>query len=385
MIQRTGHLTTLQGLLERHPVVAIVGARQVGKTTLARQVAARGHAKATFYDLEDPTDQLRLGEPIPALREARGLVVLDEIQRLPGLFEALRVLVDRPECAARFLVLGSAAPALLQQSAETLAGRIAYHTLEGFRLEEVGPEHLAHLWLRGGFPRAFLAPSDEAASEWCREFVSTFLERDVPQLGLRLPAAALRRFWVMLAHVHGQTLNAAELGRSLGVTDAVVRRHLDALCSALVVTTLQPFWENLSKRQVKAPKVYVTDTGLLHALLGVAERESLLGHPKVGASFEGFGVAQVIARLGARREECFTWATHAGAELDLLVVRGQRRLGFEIKLTETPRTTRSMHVALADLRLERLDVIHAGEHTFPLGDRLRAVALGRLLEDVPPL
>ncbi|MBI4950414.1 MAG: ATP-binding protein [Myxococcales bacterium] len=385
MIERTQHLAELKGLLERHPVVGIVGARQVGKTTLARQLAAELGGTATFYDLEDPADRTRLAEPVPALRDAEGLVVLDEVQRLPELFTALRVLVDRPGCAARFLVLGSAAPALLRQSAESLAGRIAYHPLEGFHLAEVGASELPALWLRGGFPRAFLAASDAGAAEWCRQFVGTFLERDVPQLGLRLPATTLRRFWVMLAHVHGQTLHASELGRSLGVSDATVRRYLDALTSALVVRTLAPWFENLSKRQVKAPKVYVADPGLLHALLGVADQNALLGHPKVGASFEGFAIAEVVARLGARPEECFVWATHAGAELDLLVVRGRTRLGFEVKHTEAPRTTRSMHVALADLGLERLDVIHAGEHTFPLGERMRAVALGRVLTDVEPL
>ncbi len=385
MIERRRHLEVLEGYLDRHPVVAILGARQVGKTTLARQLVARQSLPATVFDLEDPDDLRRLSEPMLALRELRGLVVLDEIQRRPDLFEVLRVLADRPETPARFLVLGSASPDLLKQSSESLAGRILYHRLGGLALDEVGIEERERLWLRGGFPRSFLAGSDPASAEWRREFVSTFLERDLPELGVTIPSATLHRFWSMLAHYHGQIWNGSELARAFGVTHSTVRRYLDVFTSALVLRQLQPWFENLKKRQVKSPKVYLADSGILHTLLGLETREDLLRHPKVGASWEGFVLAEVLVRLEARREECFFWATHAGAELDLLVASGQRRLGIEVKRTSAPTMTRSMHSALSDLGLERLDVVHAGEHTYPLAERVRAVALARLDQDLEPL
>jgi hypothetical protein len=266
-----------------------------------------------------------------------------------------------------------------------LAGRIHYHELGGFALDEVGQDTTERLWLRGGFPPAFLAASDVASAEWRRDFVRTFLERDLPQLGVRVPALTLRRFWTMLAHYHAQVWNGAELARAFGVTAPTVRHYLDTLTAALVLRQLPPWFENLSKRQVKVPKIYIADSGLLHTLLNVQTRTALEGHPKVGASWEGFALGEVITRLEAQPEECFFWATHAGAELDLLVVRGQQRWGFEFKRTVAPRLTRSMHTALADLRLERLDVVHAGDQTFPLAAHVRAVALGRLLDDLEPL
>jgi predicted AAA+ superfamily ATPase len=383
MIARSRETRTLRGLLERYPVVAIVGARQVGKTTLAKATAA-GH-NAVAFDLEDPTQLARLGDPVLALSGLRGLVVIDEVQRHPDLFPVLRVLADREGRPATFLVLGSASPGLLRQSSESLAGRIAYHELGGFALDEVGVESRDELWLRGGFPRAYLAASDAHSAEWRRAFVQTFLERDMPQLGFRLPAPTLHRFWSMLAHCHGQVWASAELARSFGVADTTVRRYLDALAGSMVVRTLQPWHENLAKRQVKSPKVYVADTGLLHTLLGIRAREDLDVHPKLGASWEGFVIDQVVRRLGAHREECWFWATHSGAELDLLITRGRRRLGFEVKRTSAPRITPSMRSAAEDLKLDSLDVIHAGSETFPMSNGIRAVAACRLLDDLDPL
>ncbi len=385
LIERHRHQEEVQGLLERHPVVTLLGARQVGKTTLARQLAARFDGPVSFFDLEDPTDLARLAEPMLALRELRGLIVVDEVQRRPELFPVLRVLADRLERPARFLILGSASPELLQQTSESLAGRIYHHELGGFDLDEVGIDAREKLWLRGGFPRSFLADTDGASAEWRRGFVRTFIERDLPGLGIQIPPETLRRFWTMIAHYHGQVWNGAELARAFGVSAMTVRRYLDLFTSALVLRQLQPWFENLGKRQVKSPKVYVADSGLLHSLLSLTTRDDLDRHPKVGASWEGFVLREVIERLGARPEEVFFWATHAGAEIDLLVVRGQRRFGFELKRTAAPRMTPSIRTALDDLQLERVDLIYPGDATFPLAERVRALALSRLAEDLEPL
>jgi len=385
MIPRERHLKQLQHLLEGNPVVALLGARQVGKTTLARALVERRGGAAARFDLEDPDDLARLSEPKIALGAREGLVVIDEVQRRPDLFQILRVLVDRQNSSTRFLILGSASPNLLKQGSETLAGRIAFHELDGFALDEIGMHQSEAAWLRGGFPRSFLAPSDDDSAAWRRNFVRTFLERDLPQLGSQVPSGTLHRFWSMLAHYHAQVWNAAELSRALGAAGSTVRRYLDLLHSSLVVRVLQPWHENLGKRQVKSPKVFIADPGLLHTLLGIVTRDDLERHPKVGASWEGFVLREVVRQIGARPEECYFWGTHAGAELDLLVVRGGRRLGFEIKRTTSPAATRSMHAAREALALERLEVIHAGEHTFALRDGIRAVALGRLDRDLEPV
>jgi predicted AAA+ superfamily ATPase len=384
VIDRSAHLAEIARLFRSHPIVAILGPRQVGKTTLARAFADARHEQAHRLDLENPDDLSRLSEPMLALERLTGLVVIDEIQRRPDLFQVLRVLVDRPRGKARFLVLGSASPSLLRQSSETLAGRIAYHELGGFSLGEVGVRRRERLWRRGGFPRSYLARAEGDSYEWRSQFVTAFLERDIPLLGLRLPPASLRRFWAMLAHYHGQIWNGSEIARSFGVSDTAVRGYLDALRGTFMVRLLQPWSENLGKRQVKSPKVYLADSGLLHALLGIRDAAHLDVHPKIGASFEGFAIHQVVAHLGADPTDCFFWATHQGAELDLLVVRGGRRRGFEFKLTTSPAVTRSMRIALQDLRLDGLDVVHAGSHTFPLTEGIRAVSIDRMLDDIRP-
>ena len=385
MVNRRRELELLRGLTSRHPVIGIVGARQVGKTTLARRFAALWKGPVTFFDLENPPDLARLADPILALSDLKGLVVIDEIQRAPDIFSAIRVLVDRPRRTAKFLVLGSASPGLLRQSSESLAGRIAYHELRGFSIDEVGMDRAERLWLRGGFPRAYLARTNAASMEWRRWFARTFLERDVPQLGSRIPATTLSRFWMMLAHYHGRVWSAAEFARSFGIADTTVRSYLDLLTSALVVRQLPPWHENIAKRQVRSPKIYIADSGLLHSLLNLSGRDELESHPAIGASWEGFVLQETIRRLAARWDECWFWATHGGAELDLVVVRGSARLGFEIKRTTTPRMSKSIYSALSDLKLRRIDIIHAGDETYPLAPQVRAVAFRRLLEDLEPM
>jgi predicted AAA+ superfamily ATPase len=382
MISRRRHRARVRVLLKDYPVVAILGARQVGKTTLALQLLDESKSPGERFDLEDPADLARLSDPLLALGDLRGLVVIDEVQRTPDLFSVLRVLADRRPRRARFLVLGSASPELLRQSSETLAGRIAFHTLDGFDLSEVNHENLSRLWLRGGFPESFLARSNGVSFTWRRNFIRTFVERDLPQLGVRVSAQTLSRFWSMLAHYHGQIWNASELGRAMGATDKTIRHYLDVLSAALVVQQLQPWYANVKKRQVKAPKVYVRDTGILHGLLDIRDRRDLERHPKVGASWEGFMLRQVLHHLGAAPEECFFWATHSGPELDLLWVRGRRRWGFEFKRTSSPGMTRSLHAALETLELQRAFVIHAGEKTFPLHRKVTAVAAHRVLKDI---
>ncbi|MFZ4478589.1 MAG: ATP-binding protein [Rhodoferax sp.] len=372
----------MRSLLAQFPVVALIGPRQAGKTTLARQLA-EGES-AHFFDLEDPRDAARLAAPMLTLEPLTGLVVLDEIQTQPQLFAALRVLADRVDKPARFLLLGSASPELAQHSAESLAGRVAYHELTGFNLAEVGPDKLRQLWLQGGFPRAYI-DDPVSSAHWRHAFARTYLERDIPALGLRLPPATLRRFWGMLAHYHGQTWNGAELARAFGVSEKTVRHYLDILSATFMVRVLAPWHENLGKREVKAPKIYLTDSGLLHTLLGLDTEADLMGHPKVGASWEGFALQQVVAALGASARDCHYWKLHTGAELDLLVQHKGLRRGFEFKLTDSPRTTASMHSALKDLKLASIHVVHAGTHSYPMADRIHALALADLLSlQLPP-
>ena len=382
MIHRHQHLKALERLLRGSPVVALLGARQAGKTTLARQLAQRRKGPAHVFDLESSADVARLADPLLALSSLKGLVVLDEVQRRPELFPTLRVLADRRPRPARFLVLGSASPSLLRQSSESLAGRIAYYELPGLSLAETGPKSIDLLWLRGGFPLSFTARSHAASHRWRQDFVRTFLERDIPQLGIAIPSAMLERFWSMLAHYHAQTWNGSELARAFGVSHHVMRRYLDVLEATFMVRALKPWSANLGKRQVKAPKVYVRDSGLLHRLLDIGTRDELERHPKVGASWEGFVIENLIRTIGADERQCYFWATHSGAEIDLLVQRRGRLRGFEVKRTSSPAVTRSMRSAFADLDLHSLDVIHAGEETFPLAKGIRAVAAARMLDDL---
>ena len=382
-VRRLRHLRRLTLLLRESPVVALLGARQIGKSTLARQLVAARRGPTTWFDLENPEDLARLADPGLELRPRRGLVVLDEIQRLPNVFPLLRVLADRPRTPARFLVLGSASPELLRQTSETLAGRVAFHELDGFDVGEV-PD-LDRLWLRGAFPRSYLARSGAASRRWRDDFLRTFLERDLPGLGSTVAPATLRRFWTMLAHWHGQLWNGAEFGRAFGVAHTTVRRYLDLLTSVFVVRQLPPWHANVAKRQVRSPKVYVGDSGILHALLGLTTREALVSHPKVGASWEGFVVRQITRLLAARPDQCFHWSTHSGAEIDLLVVAGHRRYGFEVKRTEAPRLTASMRSAMETLDLQRLDVVHAGRRLYNLAPRVRALPAAQLTAELRPL
>ena len=369
-----------------HPAVALVGPRQCGKSTLSRMVAV-GKPETAFFDLESAVDRRRLSVPEQTLGALAGLIVIDEIQRQPGLFETLRVLLDRPGPLARFLLLGSASPGLVQGASETLAGRVGLVDLSGFHLREVGDVSTERaegtkqgwrtLWQRGGFPRSYLAPDDASSLLWRQSFVRSFLERDIPQLGISIPAETLRRFWTMVAHYHGEVWNASEFARAMGATQPVARRYLDILAGAHMVRVLPPWHENLKKRQVKSPKIYVRDTGLLHELLELPTRDALAGHPKVGASFEGFAIEQLLACTNAR--STYFWSTHGGAELDLLLIAGGERYGFEFKYTDAPGTTRSMRVAMQDLNLAHLWIVYPGAEAYDLDERISVLPVS----DVP--
>ena len=371
MIPRAALVSRVRAALARSRVVGLVGPRQCGKTTLARAVMRAGHAN--YFDLEDPRSLARLAEPMTALEGLRGLVVIDEVQRRPDLFPILRVLADRRPLPARFLVLGSASPALLRQSSESLAGRIEIVEMGGVSLAEVGARNSPRHWLRGGFPLSYTARSLAASANWRAQFARSFLERDLPQLGVTIPAQALRRFWIMLAHYHGQVWNAAEPARSLGVAETTVRRYLDLLSGVYMVRQLAPWQENLGKRQVKSPKVYVRDPGLLHHLLGIDSEAELLAHPNCGASWEGYAIEEVINAV--EPDDAYFWATHQGAELDLLLFKNGRRLGVEVKRMDAPRLTPSMRIALEDLRLEQIVVLYPGAQEYALAPRARAVPL----------
>jgi predicted AAA+ superfamily ATPase len=362
MIHRHAHLNQLTDQLSRFPVVALIGPRQVGKTTLAKALAGGWSGPTRHFDLEDPDDQARLADPAFVLRPLTGLVVLDEIQTRPDLFPLLRVLADRPNVPARFLILGSAAPEMLRHTAETLAGRVTFHELDGLALDEImsvetGPDGINTRWFRGGFPRALRASDDAQSREWCNAFIRTYLERDLPQLGIHLSAMTLRRFWTMLAHYHAQVWNGSELARALGVSGKTVSRYMEIMEGTFMAFRLLPWHTNMGKREVKSPKVYLSDTGILHRLLGIGGFEDLLAHPKCGASWEGFILHEIIRRVGAQRNEVFFWGVHTGAELDLLLQRNGRRIGFEVKLTRSPKVTPSMRSSCEVLGLDRLYVL----------------------------
>ncbi len=371
MIPRPDLLRRVKSALRRSPAAVLLGPRQCGKTTLARGIAAE--RRCEYFDLEDPRDLAQLESPVLALEPLRGLVVIDEVQRRPELFPVLRVLIDRPGARAKFLLLGSASPHVVRDVSESLAGRVALVDMSGFDVGEIGAENHRRLWLRGGLPRSYLARSHTASRQWRDSFIRTFLERDIPQLGIAIPAATLRRFWMMVAHYHGQVWNAAEFARSLGQGEKPARRYLDLLSGAFVIRQLPPWFENISKRQVKSPKVYVRDSGLLHALLGLETQRDLLGHPKLGASWEGFALEQVLAVTGA--EKAYYWATYSGAEIDLVVFRGARRVGFEFKCTDAPRMTRSIRAAMESLHLDRVHVVYPGRKSYAMAERVEAVSL----------
>ncbi len=376
MIKRAYYLGRLRSALRRAPVVALLGPRQCGKTTLARAFA--GQRAEHYFDLESPRDDLRLQNPERTLGALRGLVVVDEVQRRPDLFPILRVLADRPRTPARFLLLGSAAPELVRATSESLAGRVEFVDLHGFDLRETGAGTSERLWRRGGFPRSFLARSEADSLAWREGFIRTFLERDLPQLGIGVGATAMRWFWTMLAHYHGQIWNASELGRSLGLSDKTVRGYLDTLSATFMIRQLQPWHENVGMRQVKSPKIYFRDTGLLHALLDLGTARALEGHPKVGASWEGFAIEQVL-RAAAPAQGYF-WAVHGGGELDLLLMRNGERIGFEFKFAESPRMTHSLATAMKDLGLRRVWIICPGSVRTEIQDRVGVCGIDRLCD-----
>jgi predicted AAA+ superfamily ATPase len=374
MIARPNILDSMHRALGRAPVVVLSGPRQCGKTTLARELLSPD--SLNYFDLEDPTSIARLEAPMTALAPLQGLVVIDEVQRRPDLFPVLRVLADRQPSTATFLLLGSASGELERQSSESLAGRVERIEMGGFALSEVGAESRDRLWMRGGFPRSYLAATEADSVSWRRQFIQTLLERDLPQWGVSVPATALRRLWTIVAHYHGQTWNASDAARTLDVSQPTVRRYLDLLTDALVVRQLQPYHANLKKRQVKSPKVYVRDSGVLHQLLGIAAHKDLLEHPKAGASWEGFVIEQLIAEES--HEGAWFWATHQGAEMDLILRRGSRLLGVEIKRTDAPKITASVRIALDDLGLDRVAIVYPGTRRYPLAETIEAVPAGDL-------
>ncbi len=368
-------LKEIEAQFQVQPVCALLGPRQVGKTTLAHMYIEKYQPEeVAFFDLEDPTDLNRLDNPMITLSAlSQRLIVIDEIQLRPDLFPILRVLVDKKERQQKFLILGSASRDLIQQSSETLAGRVGYIELTPFSLVEV--KNSEKLWLRGGFPNSYLAPTDQVSIVWRKNYIKTFLERDIPALGFTIPPQTMRRFWLMLVHYHGQTLNVSELGRSLGISDHIIRKYVDILVGTFMVRSLEPWFENLKKRQVKAPKIYFRDSGILYSLIGIDDNEQLQIHPKLGAFWEGFALEEIIRTLQASPEECYFWATHADAELDLLIIKNGKRLGFEFKYVDAPKVTKSMRIALEDLKLDHLFIIYPGDKTFLADHKIDGVGL----------
>lgn len=375
LIERPKAIAAITSAFRIHPAVALTGPRQCGKTTLAHMFAGN-EPTCSFFDLERAVDRRKLSSPEQTLSQLTGLVVIDEIQRQPQLFEGLRVLLDGPACPARFLLLGSAAPTLIKGVSETLAGRVGLVDLSGFDLNEVTESHWRTLWQRGGFPRSYLAPDDAASDLWRENFIRTFLERDIPQLGVTIPAESLRRFWTMIAHYHGQVWNAAEFARAMGTSELTARRYLDILNGAYMLRVLTPWHENLKKRQVKSPKIYVRDSGLFHALLELHSFDALSGHPKLGSSFEGFAIEQLLSGLDTRSASF--WATHGGAELDLLVTIAGKRYGFECTYGDAPGTTRAMRVAIEDLQLARLWILYPGHEAYELDKTISVIPVKQI-------
>lgn len=376
MINRPDVLSQITAALVQSRVVALIGPRQCGKTTLARKFVPPD--SVNYFDLEDPLSLARLSQPMTALQDLTGTVVIDEVQRFPGLFPVLRVLADRTPLPAKFLILGSASPDLLRQSSESLAGRISIVTMSGFCLKEVGTQAQNSLWRRGGFPLSYTAPSEEASLAWRKDFITTFLERDVPQFGINIPATTLLRFWSMLAHYHGQIWNKAEIAKATAISERSAGRYVDLLQDLFMVRLLQPWFSNLAKRQVKSPKLYIRDTGMLHTLLNIRTEQELYNHPRSGASWEGFAIEETLKAV--RPEEAYFWAKHSGAELDLLMIKDGKRIGVECKRMDAPTMTPSMHSALAELDLNRLVVIYPGNKKYPLSTKVSVLPVSILAE-----
>jgi predicted AAA+ superfamily ATPase len=375
MILRQQYLDELVKAFKVHPVVGILGPRQCGKTTLAKQYLSQLALKSdrNYFDLEDSTDLARLADPKMALESLTGLIVIDEVQRAPELFPILRVLVDAYKGKQQYLILGSASQTLLKQSSESLAGRIEYLSLSPLSCYEA--QDLNKLWLRGGFPNSYLALDDDASFRWRHAYIRTFLERDIPNLGIKIAPAHLHRFWMMLAHYHGNIMNFSELAKSMNISTNTVIHYLDILVGTFMVRRLQPWYENISKRQVKSPKIYFRDSGLYHALLQIQNNDALYTHPKLGASWEGFALEEIIRRYQVPENEVYFWATHNQAELDLLIFHKGQRLGFEFKYNSAPKTTKSMHIAIKDLNLDKLTVIYPGKIRYHLGEKIEVVGL----------
>jgi hypothetical protein len=376
VISRETTEAAVRRALRRSQVVALVGPRQSGKTTLARRIVPQGSGR--YFDLEDPVTLALFDEPMVALAKLRGTVIIDEVQRRPELFTLLRVLADRRPLPARFLVLGSASPSLLRQSSESLAGRIETIVLSGFSLAEVGAKLEDRHWLRGGFPRSFLAKSSDDSFAWRRDFIRTYLERDLPELGIRIPSVAMLRFWTMIAHLHGRTWSAAGPARSLGLSEPTVRRYLDLLTELYLVRQLQPYHANVAKRQVRSPKVYVRDSGLLHQLLGIRTESDLRSHPLMGASWEGYVIEQLLALVNP--DEAYFWSTYQGAEIDLLCIVGGRKIGVEVKRADAPSMTPSMRSARESLELDSIVVFHPGDREYDLADDVFVIPASRLCD-----
>ena len=375
-VNRPGFIKEIETSIRNNPVTAIMGPRQCGKTTLARAIART--TESTIFDLEDPKDYDLLSEtPKIVLQQQKGLVILDEVQRIPELFPLLRVLADEPDIHRKFMILGSASPDLVQKSSESLAGRVGFVNLTGFNLFEAGVDNLDRLWQRGGFPKAFLGTDEQQSFSWRESFIQTFLERDISNFGLNIPPVTLRRFWLMLAHYHGQIWNGAEFARAMGVSEPTVKRYLDILTGTYMIRQLQPWYENVKKRQVKAPRVYIRDSGILHALLGM-EGNGILTNVKSGASWEGFIIEQLISRLKSR--DFYYWRTHTGTELDLMFLKGGKKLGFEIKFSETPKITRSMLSALDDLKLDKLYIVYKGQREISFDQKIDAIPASNIFD-----
>jgi predicted AAA+ superfamily ATPase len=377
MIERTSLINQIQTALQRSRIVALIGPRQSGKTTLA-QIFVQPNSR-NYFDLEDLTSLARLEQPVTALNDLNGVVVIDEIQRRSDLFPVLRVLADRQPLPAKFLILGSASPALIKNASESLAGRIETIQVSGFSLAEIGAGATNRHWLRGGFPLSFLSVSEENSTVWRKNFIQTFLERDLPQWGIQVPPVTLLRFWTMLAHYHGQIWNGAEIGRALGISEVTVRRYLDIMEGVFMLRVLQPWFANVQKRQVKSPKIYFRDSGLLHYLLGIRTETDLYSHPKIGASWEGYAIEEIIKALSP--DEVHYWATHSGAELDLLLIKDGRRIGVECKRVDAPRLTASMRTAFDTLELSKLKVIYPGQLSYPLAENMEVIPLASLVEN----